>query len=86
MASVTISLPDSMLDFVNAQAAGKGADGVGEYLRGLVREAQIKARDARLAALLRDGLAANPLPLDAAFRAVLETKVGQVLDRHAAGP
>ncbi len=48
MATVTISLPQSLKKFVEDQLADKGYGNVSEYFRGLLREAQAKERDARL--------------------------------------
>jgi antitoxin ParD1/3/4 len=48
MATVTISLPESLKQFVDAQLADKGRGDVSEYFRGLPREARAKERDARL--------------------------------------
>ncbi|MBB4291156.1 Arc/MetJ-type ribon-helix-helix transcriptional regulator [Rhizobium leguminosarum] len=45
MATVTISLPDSLKAFVESQMASKGYGNVSEYFRGLVRDAQ--ARETR---------------------------------------
>jgi hypothetical protein len=75
-----------MLDFINIQIAGKGEAGVGEYMRGLLRDAQAKAHAARLGTLLRDGLTSNHIPLDEAFRQTLAAKVGTILDRSEARP
>jgi antitoxin ParD1/3/4 len=82
MTTVTISLPDSLREFIDRQVATKGYGNVSEYFRGLLREAQTKEHDARLEALLLEGLASNTLPLDAAFRQRLESKVEQILHRH----
>ncbi|WP_261332195.1 type II toxin-antitoxin system ParD family antitoxin [Rhizobium leguminosarum] len=57
MATVTISLPDSLKAFVESQMASKGYGNVSEYFRGLVRDAQARENEARLEALLLEGLA-----------------------------
>ncbi len=59
MATVTISLPDSLKAFVESQIASKGYGNVSEYFRSLVREAQVRENDARLEALLLEGLASG---------------------------
>ena len=82
MTTVTISLPDSLRAFVDAQLATKGYGNVSEYFRSLLREAQAKEQDARLEALLLEGLAAKSIPLDASFRQGLEAKVEQILDKY----
>jgi antitoxin ParD1/3/4 len=82
MTTVTISLPDSLKAFVEAQLATKGYGNVSEYFRSLLREAQAKEQDARLEALLLEGLASRTIPLDAGFRQGLEVKVEQILDKY----
>ncbi len=59
MATVTISLPESLKKFVDDQLADKGYGNVSEYFRSLLREAQAKERDARLETLLLEGLASG---------------------------
>ena len=83
MTTITISLPDSLKDFVDSQLATKGYGNVSEYFRGLLRDAQAKEADARLEALLLEGLAAKSIPLDDAFRRSLETKVARIIAKHA---
>jgi antitoxin ParD1/3/4 len=82
MTTVTISLPDSLKAFVEAQLATKGFGNVSEYFRSLLTEAQEKEQDARLEALLLEGLASKTIPLDADFRRGLEGKVEQILDKY----
>ena len=82
MTTLTISLPDSLKTFIDAEVAAKGFGNVSEYIRTLLREAQAKEQEARLEALLLEGLASERIPLDAAFRRNLEAKVEQILDRH----
>ena len=86
MTTITISLPDSLKAFVDTQLATKGYGNVSEYFRSLLRDAQTKEQEARLEALLLEGLATNSIPLDADFRARLEAKVEQILDRHKDRP
>lgn len=59
MATITISLPDTLKDFVDLQMANKGYGNVSEYFRSLLREAQEKENDDRLKALLLEGLASG---------------------------
>jgi antitoxin ParD1/3/4 len=59
MATVTISLPDSLKTFVESQMASKGYGNVSEYFRSLIRDAQTRENDARLEALLLEGLASG---------------------------
>lgn len=83
MTTVTISLPDSLKAFVEAQLATKGFGNVSEYFRSLLREAQAKEEETRLEALLLEGLASRTLPLDEAFIQGLKAKAEAVIARHA---
>src|SRR5580700_3523616 len=68
MTTLTISLPDSLKEFVDTQVATKGYGNVSEYFRSLLREAQQNEADARLEALLLEGLASgDPIPLTKEF-------------------
>jgi len=81
MATVTISLPDSLKAFVETQLETGGYGNVSEYFRSLLREAQAKEQAARLEARLLEGLAAQSLPLDDRFRRALADKVERILER-----
>jgi len=67
MSTVTISLPESLKAFVDRQLATKGYGNVSEYFRTLLRDAQAREEEARLEALLLEGLATQRLNLDEAF-------------------
>ena len=82
MPTITISLPESLKTFVETQLATKGFGNVSEYFRGLLREARAKEEEARLEALLLEGLASRTLPLDDAFRAGLADRVERILEKH----
>jgi antitoxin ParD1/3/4 len=84
MTTVTISLPDSLKEFVDKQLATKGYGNVSEYFRSLLREAQAKEEDARLEALLLEGLASKSIPLDDDFWNRLEAKTEKIIEKHAA--
>jgi antitoxin ParD1/3/4 len=64
MATDTVSLPESLKEFADAQIARKGFGNVSEYVSSLLREAQEREADARLEALLLEGLASDPIPVD----------------------
>jgi antitoxin ParD1/3/4 len=83
MTTVTISLPDSLKAFIDSQLATKGYGNVSEYFRSLLREAQAKEEDARLEALLLEGLAAKSVPLDAQFWKRMEARTEAIIDKHA---
>ena len=82
MRTLTISLPDSLKAFIDEQLATKGFGNVSEYVRSLLREAQAKEQEARLEALLLEGLASQTIPLDADFRRGLEAKAEQIYDKY----
>jgi antitoxin ParD1/3/4 len=84
MATVTISLPDSLKAFVETQLESKGFGNVSEYFRSLLREAQAKDQEARLEAKLLEGLASQSLPMDERFRQELAAKVERILGRKPA--
>ena len=83
MTTITISLPDSLKAFVETEVDTKGYGNVSEYFRTLLRDAQAKAQDARLEALLLEGWASQAIPLNAAFRTALEGKVQAILMKYA---
>ena len=56
MTTVTISLPETLRDFVEKQVNTRGYGNISEYFRGLLREAQQREEDKRLEALLLEGL------------------------------
>jgi len=85
MTTVTISLPESLKKFVDAQLASKGYGNVSEYFRSLLREAQAKEEDARLQALLLEGLASDRTPLTDAFWADLKAEAAQLLNAQRSG-
>jgi antitoxin ParD1/3/4 len=83
MTTVTISLPESLKEFVDAQVAGKGYGNVSEYFRSLLREAQQKEADARLEALLLEGLASDSIPLNDEFWQRFKVKTEQIRRKYA---
>lgn len=56
MATVTISLPDSLRAFVDEQVETRGYGNVSEYFRTLVRTAQEREAERRLEEKLLEGL------------------------------
>jgi len=78
MTTLTISLPESLKQFVDAQVASKGYGNVSEYFRSLLREAQQKEADARLEALLLEGLASESIPLDEEFWRRFKAKTAKI--------
>lgn len=80
MTTVTISLPDSLREFIEREVQTKGYGNVSEYMRGLLRDAQKKEAESRLEALLLEGLAShNDLPLTAQFWRELRAEASQII-------
>ena len=84
MATVTISLPESLKEFADAQAVRKGYGNVSEYVSSLLREAQERDADARLEALLLEGLASDPIPVDEEYWKALKEKTEAIAETYAA--
>jgi len=83
MTTVTISLPESLKAFIDRQLATKGYGNVSEYFRSLLRDAQQAEADARLEALLLEGLVSgDDVPLTRAFWSELKTEARQIAARH----
>ena len=59
MATLNISLPDTMKAFVEAEVAEGGYNTTSEYFRALVRQAQDQKARAQLEALLLEGLSSG---------------------------
>lgn len=84
MPTITISLPDSLKAFVDAQLALRGYGNVSEYFRTLLREAQAKEQEARLEVLLVEGLASEPIELTSAFWRDLKEEAVRLAEEHHA--
>ena len=56
MTTLTISLPDSLREFVDRQVRTKGYGNTSEYFRGLLRDAQNREADERIDTLLLESL------------------------------
>lgn len=82
MTTLTISLPESLKEFVDTQLATKGYGNVSEYFRSLLREAQAKEEEGRLETLLLEGLASKRLPLDEKFLKGIEAKTDEILNKY----
>jgi antitoxin ParD1/3/4 len=81
MTTITISLPESPKTFVDTQLATKGYGNVSEYFRSLLREAQAKEQEARLEALLLEGLASRSIPLTEDFWNGIEAKTAEIIKK-----
>jgi len=83
MKTVTISLPESLKEFVEGQLATKGYGNVSEYFRTLLREARAKEEDARLEKLLVQGLASGKeVPLTKEFWRELKSEAVGIAHKH----
>ena len=83
MTTVTISLPESLKEFIDRQLATKGYGNVSEYFRSLLREAQEAEADARTEALLLEGLVGGAdIPLTREFWTELKTEARQIAAKH----
>jgi antitoxin ParD1/3/4 len=60
MATMNISLPDQMKEFVESQAQKEGFGTVSEYLRSIIREVQKREAKQALEAKLKEGLESGP--------------------------
>ncbi len=60
MTSLNISLPESMRRWIDEQIAKGGYGTASEFVRQLIREAQKREAEARLEALLLEGLESGP--------------------------
>ena len=83
MTTLTISLPDSLKEFIEREVHTKGYGNVSEYVRGLLRDAQAKEADARLEALLIEGLSrGEEIPLSPDFWSELKQDAAKILARR----
>ena len=91
MATITISIPDSLKAFVAKQMKAKGYGNVSEYFRDLLRQAQERETDHKMETLLMDRLKSgkeNELTRDLweNLRDEVDRKIKQGKSRHAAHP
>jgi len=83
MATITISLPESLKEFVDVQLARKGFGNVSEYFRTLLRDARAREDDARLEALLIEGLnSGEDIPVNKEFWRELKAEAAQIAAKH----
>jgi antitoxin ParD1/3/4 len=83
MPTVTISLPESLKVFIDRQLATRGYGNVSEYFRSLLREAQEKEENARLEALLLEGLASQEgIPMTQEFWKDLKAEARAIAGKH----
>lgn len=75
MTSMNISLPDEMKSFVDHQITQGGFSTVSEYVRDLIRQDQKRAAQAKLEALLLEGInSGEPIEVTPEFWKELRAK------------
>lgn len=80
MASLNISLPQSLKDYVEDQVSTGGYSTPSEYLRELLRRDQKQRAEEKLEALLLEGLnSGSPIEVTAEY---WERKRSQLIERH----
>jgi antitoxin ParD1/3/4 len=80
LASLNISLPQSLKEYVENQVAEGGYSTPSEYLRELLREDQKRRAEERLEALLFEGLqSGEPIQITAEY---WEKKRRDLIERH----
>jgi antitoxin ParD1/3/4 len=80
MATMNISLPDPMKEFVEAQAAQEGYGSVSEYLRAVIRDIQKRKAKQEVEAKLREALLSGPA--EPMTREDWDTLERRVWERH----
>ena len=60
MATMNISLPEPMKEFVETQAASEGFGSISEYLRSIIRDVQKRQARQALEAKFRDAIESGP--------------------------
>jgi antitoxin ParD1/3/4 len=80
MASLNISLPQSLKDYVEDQVSSGGYSTPSEYLRELLRQDQKQRAEQKLEALLLEGLnSGDPIEITPEY---WERKRAQLVERH----
>jgi antitoxin ParD1/3/4 len=82
--TLTISLPESLRDFIDRQVRTKGFGNTSEYVRSLIRDAQEAEANKRLEALLLEGLESGgeDLEADQAFWSELKGEAAALLSKR----
>jgi len=83
MATMNISLPDPMKEFVEAQVSAGSYGNASEYIRQLLREAQVRKANEKLEQMLIEGMNSGPgKPIDADFMSNLRKDVAARIAAH----
>ena len=81
MASLNISLPQSLKDYVEGQVQAAGYSTPSEYVRELLRQDQQRRAEQKLESLLLEGLnSGTPIEITPEY---WESKRRQLIERHA---
>ncbi len=87
MTTVTISIPEPLRGFIQKQIKSKGFGNVSEYFRTLLRKAQEEEADAKLQALLLEGLnSGKDIELTREFWKDLKTEATHLLKKRHKTP
>jgi antitoxin ParD1/3/4 len=65
MENITIPLPTTLKDFVDAETSARGFSSPGEYIQAMLREEQKRKLDAKVQALIEKGLASESMEWNA---------------------
>jgi antitoxin ParD1/3/4 len=79
MSSITISLPQTLKDFVEHEVSTHGFGNVSEYFRSLLREAQARDAQRQLESRLVAGLGADSAPADSTFWSQLRAEAERLI-------
>ena len=79
MEIITISLPDSVKEFIETQLGENGYSTAGEYVYALIREDQKRKSEEKLEALLLEGLEGDPIEVTDAW---WEEKRARLVERY----
>jgi antitoxin ParD1/3/4 len=86
MTTVTVSMPESLKQFLETEVETKGFGNVSEYIRSLLRDAQARSADTRLDALLMEGLRGDKdIRLTPEFWKELRADASRILATHGKG-
>ena len=89
MTTLTISLPESLREFIDEQVKTKGYGNTSEYLRGLLRQAQETESGKKLEKLLLDGLESGggqDIPVDEKFWSQLRVEAKTLIAKRKKRP
>lgn len=87
MTTMTISLPESLREFIYLQVKTKGYGNTSEYVRSLVRAAQEAEAEKRLEHLLLEGLESggDDMEANAGFWGELKAEAAELLAKRKKG-